>query len=72
MGERLRDPGTSWYDLLEDHLAARRRERLLASDRERRGPRTLVESLPDWIKSAKHREEILKVIARLRATLDGT
>ncbi|GAA2998846.1 hypothetical protein [Streptosporangium longisporum] len=69
-GHTLWAYGRRHLDLLEDHVAARHRERLLASDRDRGRPRTLVESLPDWITSAKHREEILRAVARMRATLD--
>jgi hypothetical protein len=48
--------------LLEDHVAARLRER---------GPSglglTLVARLPAWLTAAKHRDEVLRVITRLRA-----
>ncbi len=53
-------------DLLENYVAARLRERgsIPAS-------MSLVERLPAWAKSIKHREEVLRTIRRLRATLDG-
>ncbi|MDG6110362.1 hypothetical protein Daura_19350 [Dactylosporangium aurantiacum] len=47
--------------LLEGYVAAKSRER---------GPRpglTLVARLPGWLKQAKHRDELLRVITRLRA-----
>ncbi len=53
-------------DLLEGYVAARLRERGLG-----RGGMTYVARLPAWLKSAKHRDEILRVISRLRASLDG-
>ncbi|AOS63841.1 TFIIB-type zinc ribbon-containing protein [Actinoalloteichus hymeniacidonis] len=51
-------------DLLEQYVAARIRERLHGSGM------TMIARLPAWIKSAKHRAEILRTIHRLRATLD--
>lgn len=32
---------------------------------------SLVERLPAWVKSAKHREELLRTIRRLRASVPG-
>jgi hypothetical protein len=53
-------------DLLVDYVAARLRER---------GPEpggmTLVARLPEWLKSARNRDEVLRVIDRLRASLDN-
>ncbi|MEU4832335.1 hypothetical protein [Streptosporangium sp. NPDC023615] len=72
-GQTLWAYGRRHLDLLEEHVAARRRERPLPADTpggNRGRPRTLVQSLPGWITSAKHREEILRAVARLRATLD--
>ncbi|GAB3841427.1 hypothetical protein ACFPIJ_43890 [Dactylosporangium cerinum] len=49
-------------DLLDDYVGAK-----LRTD----GPgMTLTARLPAWLKSAKHRAEILRVIDRLRHTLD--
>ncbi|RFS86806.1 hypothetical protein D0T12_00510 [Actinomadura spongiicola] len=50
-------------DLLEGYVGARLRER-----GEYVGM-TMVAKLPAWLKSAKHRGEILRVIGRLRASL---
>ncbi|TCP55186.1 hypothetical protein EV191_102398 [Tamaricihabitans halophyticus] len=50
--------------LLESYLAARLRERGAY-----RGSMSLVERLPAWLKSAKHRTEALRTIRRLRTTL---
>ncbi|MGC5009522.1 hypothetical protein ACLQ2R_02035 [Streptosporangium sp. DT93] len=72
-GHTLWAYGRRHLDLLEDHVAALRRERRLppATGGGNHGrPRTLVESLPGWITGARHREEVLRVLARLRATLD--
>jgi hypothetical protein len=51
--------------LLEDYVAARLRERGEARHR-----MTLVARLPAWLKSAKNREEVLRVITRLREPHD--
>jgi DNA-directed RNA polymerase subunit RPC12/RpoP len=52
--------------LLEDYVSARLRER---------GPAqpglTLVARLPAWLKSAKNRDEVLRVITRLRKSRDA-
>jgi hypothetical protein len=52
-------------DLLEAFVAARLRERGTGP-----GGLTLVARLPTWLKRAKHRGEILRVIRRLRASLE--
>ncbi|MEV4516781.1 hypothetical protein AB0K00_48490 [Dactylosporangium sp. NPDC049525] len=52
--------------LLEDYVAARLRER--ATDRP---GLTLVARLPAWLTAAKHRDEVLRVIARLRRSQAG-
>jgi hypothetical protein len=52
--------------LLEDHVGARLRERAT-----HRPGLTLVARLPAWLTSAKHRDEVLRVIARLRGTPTG-
>jgi hypothetical protein len=55
---------------LESFVAAKIRER---SDAVRSGDfgrrMTMVAKLPAWLKSAKHRDEILRAIARLRTTV---
>ncbi len=51
--------------VLEGYVGARLRERGTGP-----GGMTLVARLPAWMKSARHRAEILRVIARLRDTLD--
>jgi hypothetical protein len=52
--------------LLEDFVSSGLRER--GADQHRL---TLVARLPAWWKSAKNREDLLRVIARLRALADG-
>lgn len=54
-------------DLLESYLAARLRER-----GDHLGSMSLVERLPAWLKSAKHRDEALRTVRRLRASLPTT
>jgi hypothetical protein len=75
-GRTLWAYGRRHLDLLEGYVAARHRERGLSPDgsgspvrRDRGASRTLVEALPAWIKSAKHRDEILRAVARVRAIL---
>jgi hypothetical protein len=51
-------------DLLESYVAARLRER-----RATPGSMSMVARLPAWLKSAKHRDEILRAIRRLRLSL---
>jgi hypothetical protein len=51
-------------DLLEGYVAAKLRERGLGP-----GGMTVVARLPTWLKSAKHRGEILRVIGRLRVSI---
>ena len=66
-------PGVLWaynvkhLDYLEAFIAANLRERT----RDRIGDyrQTLIEKLPAWVKSAKHREELLARIAELRHRL---
>ncbi|MGA4989461.1 hypothetical protein [Nonomuraea bangladeshensis] len=53
-------------DLLESYVAAKLRER---GDVVAGAPASLVERLPTWLKTAKNRAEVLRTIARLRATL---
>jgi hypothetical protein len=52
-------------NLLEGYVGAKLRERGDGPD-----PETVVTRLPTWMKSAKHRGEILRVIGRLRASLE--
>ncbi|UMP03150.1 TFIIB-type zinc ribbon-containing protein [Amycolatopsis sp. EV170708-02-1] len=52
-------------DLLERFVAAKLRERGLGD----RPGMTLVARLPAWMTAAKHRDEVLRTIAKLRATL---
>ena len=52
-------------ELLEGHLAAELRERGTAG----RGL-TLIARLPAWLKSARHRGEVLRALTRLRRSLD--
>lgn len=54
-------------DLLEAYLAAKLRER-----GDYRGSMSLVERLPAWLKAAKHRDEALRTIGRLRASLPAS
>ncbi|MEV8630727.1 hypothetical protein AB0395_03640 [Streptosporangium sp. NPDC051023] len=74
-GRTLWAYGRRHLDLLEDYVAARHRERPFPSGDPgtpaSAGARSLVETLPAWIKSAKHRDEILRAVARMRATLDA-
>jgi hypothetical protein len=51
-------------DLLESYVAARLRER-----RAMPGSMSMVARLPSWLKSAKNRDEILRVTRRLRSSL---
>jgi hypothetical protein len=53
-------------DYLADYVAETQREREFPSPS---GNRQLAYKLPKWMKLAKNREEILRVVARLRATL---
>jgi hypothetical protein len=53
-------------DLLEGYVAVRLRERGRAP-----GTMSLLERLPAWLKSAKHRDEILREIGRLRTSLQS-
>ncbi|MFE6613298.1 TFIIB-type zinc ribbon-containing protein [Amycolatopsis sp. NPDC057786] len=52
-------------DLIERFVAAKLRERGLGD----RPGLTLVARLPAWMTAAKHRDEVLRTIAELRATL---
>ncbi|MFJ8058457.1 hypothetical protein [Streptomyces sp. NPDC096142] len=54
-------------DLIRRFVAAGLRERAPWYDHGRK--MTLVARLPAWIKSAKHRDEVLRAVDRLRATV---
>lgn len=51
-------------DLLEEYVAARLRERRASP-----GTMSVLARLPAWLKSAKHRDEVLRTIRRLRESL---
>lgn len=51
-------------NLLEAYLAARIRER-----GEYKGTMSLIERLPAWLKAARHREESLRAVRRLRESI---
>lgn len=53
-------------DLLENYIGAGLRERGAVP-----GRMSLVARLPAWVKSAKHRDELLRAIRRLRASVPG-
>ncbi|MFJ8658476.1 hypothetical protein [Streptomyces sp. NPDC093795] len=55
-------------DLIKRYVQAALRERA-PSDAEAHKKMTLVARLPDWIKSAKNRAEVLQAIERIRASL---
>ncbi len=69
-GELLWAYNPAHLDYLASYVQADLREE--APERSAAGLRnsTLASRLPDWIKSAKNRGEILRGIAKLRATLD--
>jgi hypothetical protein len=52
-------------DLLEAYVAAGLRERGTGPG----APMSMVERLPAWLKSAKHRPEVLRTIQRMRISL---
>ncbi|MFJ6621599.1 hypothetical protein ACIQOW_29005 [Kitasatospora sp. NPDC091335] len=62
-GRRLWAYNPAHLDLLEDYVAAGLRERGAVPGM------TLVARLPAWVKSAKHRDEVLRTIRRLRASV---
>ncbi|MFD0411404.1 hypothetical protein [Kitasatospora sp. NPDC127116] len=63
-GRRLWAYNPAHLDLLESYVGAVLRERTAVP-----GSLSLVARLPAWVKSAKHRDEVLRTIRRLRATL---
>ena len=65
-GELLWAWNAEHLDLLEDYVGARRRQR---PARPRPSPASLLEHLPTWMKTAKHRDEVLAAITRLRIRL---
>jgi hypothetical protein len=54
-------------DLLANYVGARLRERGPVP-----GTMSMLERLPAWLTAAHHRDEVLRVIGRLRMTLDDT
>jgi hypothetical protein len=63
-GEVLWAYNAEHLDLLESYVAARLRERRASP-----GSMTMLARLPVWLKSAKNRAEIGRVIGRLRSSL---
>jgi hypothetical protein len=47
-------------EIIEQYVSAKLRERT------RKGRNSFLSKLPDWLKSAKNRDEILKAIGKLR------
>lgn len=71
-GELLWAANEDHLDYLEAYLAASLRERpeaVISPMGRRWVGKGLSWQLPDWMKSAKHRDEVLATIAKLRATL---
>jgi hypothetical protein len=64
-GHRLWAWNERHLDLLAAAVSARRRKRPDAP----RGPRTLVESLPPWVKARENRSAVVAAIGRLRSRL---
>ncbi|MGW6704081.1 hypothetical protein ACWGDE_04185 [Streptomyces sp. NPDC054956] len=63
-GQQLWAYNLAHLDLLESYIGAGLRERAAIP-----GSMSLVERLPAWVKSAKHRSEVLRTIRRLRASV---
>jgi hypothetical protein len=55
--------GDGHLALLESYVAAGLRERCLPTPK-----KTVLDRLPAWLKSAKNRDEVLRVLAWLRAS----
>lgn len=53
-------------EMLEEYVSAKLRERT------KKGRNSFFSKLPQWIKSAKNRDEVLKAIRRLREKNDGS
>lgn len=53
-------------DILESYVTARLRERPASP-----AGMTMLEHLPAWLKAAGHRDEVVRTLRRLRATLPG-
>ena len=64
-GARLWAYNLKHLEMLEDYVSAKLRERT------QKGRSSFLSKLPQWIKSAKNRDEILKGIAKLRGKLNG-
>jgi hypothetical protein len=65
-GELLWAYNGQHLDLLESYVAAKLRER-----RQSPGSMSMLARLPAWMKSAKHRDEVLRRIRQLRASLES-
>jgi len=52
-------------EILEKYVSAKLRERT------KKGRNSFLSKLPDWIKSAKNRREVLKAIGKLKEKADG-
>ncbi|MFJ9447398.1 hypothetical protein ACIRRH_36970 [Kitasatospora sp. NPDC101235] len=63
-GRQLWAYNLAHLDLLQGYISAGLRERAATP-----GSMSLVERLPAWVKSAKHREETLRAIRRLRTSV---
>ncbi|WP_316527193.1 hypothetical protein [Kitasatospora brasiliensis] len=63
-GRRLWAYNLAHLDVLEGYVGAGLRERGTVP-----GPMSLVERLPAWVKSARHRDAVLRTIRKLRATV---
>lgn len=64
-GETLWAYNLSHLEMLEDYVSAKLRERT------KKGRSSFLSKLPNWLKSAKNRDEILKAIGKLRGKLNG-
>jgi hypothetical protein len=69
-GHTLWANNLDYLNYLEDYIRATLRERGSQEAYRLRRNKTLVSSLPGWMKSAKNREEVLKKIALLRTKLE--
>lgn len=67
-GHTLWALNTQHLDLLESYVTATLREDPPSTSVRRM---TVLAKLPAWLKSAKHRDEVLRAVRRLRATAPG-
>jgi hypothetical protein len=65
-GERLWAYNPEHLGMLEAYVSAKLRERT------KKGRNSFFSKLPQWIKSAKNRDEVLKAIRRLKEKYDGS